>query len=193
MVVGVVGLCLALASSALVLPTAPLLPRSCTITARRILMMADDDTSGKGFGTSDRYAAEEARGRAALEKMRADQAERGYDSTLQGLQDRVEEPQPTAEELNEFKSQLTLGFAGFLILGGIFSLFVGGSIWEQNENAPMSGPEEAPAFGFKPSSTERAPPPSGETAPSWASLQSDTPEAVPPLPTAVEGSVAAPE
>ena len=69
--VGVVGLCLALASTALVLPTAPLLPRSCTITSRRILMMADDDTSGKGFGTSDRHAAEEARGRAALEKMRA--------------------------------------------------------------------------------------------------------------------------
>lgn len=108
-------------------------------------------TAGVGFG-SRRYEAEEARGRAALEKLRDASAERGYDSTLQGLSDRPSAPEPTPEELSEFKSSLTLGFAGFLIVAGIVSLVLGGSLWEpKGFNEDGSPPNDAtPAFGFTP-------------------------------------------
>ena len=94
----------------------------------------------------------EARGRAALEKLRDASAERGYDSTLQGLSDRPSAPEPTPEELSEFKSSLTLGFAGFLIVAGIVSLVLGGSLWEpKGFNEDGSPPNDAtPAFGFTP-------------------------------------------
>ena len=45
----------------------------------------DEDTAGVGFGTSTN-ADVEARGRKALEKLRAASSDRGYDSSLQGLQ-----------------------------------------------------------------------------------------------------------
>ena len=111
--------------------------------------------------------------RQALEKLRQASADRGYDTSLQGLQDGPETPEPTPEELEKFKGQLTLGLAGFLILGGVVSLFVGGSLWEpKGFNEDGSPPEEtSPAFGFVPSkagSPVRPPPADGE-APSWAS------------------------
>ena len=94
----------------------------------------------------------EERGRAALEAMRAASADKGYDSSLQGLQDRPAEEPIDPKEFAEFKSKLTLGFAGFLIVGGILSLFVGGSLWEpkgfQDDGTPP--PEDVPAFGFVP-------------------------------------------
>ena len=73
------------------------------------------------------------------------------------------------QELEQFKSQLTLGFAGFLILGGVVSLLVGGSLWEAKDvNADGTPPESDPAFGFVPKSVNVPPPAQGE-APSWAS------------------------
>ena len=61
-------------------------------------------------------------------------------------------PEPTPEELSEFKSSLTLGFAGFLIVAGIVSLVLGGSLWEpKGFNEDGSPPNDAtPAFGFTP-------------------------------------------
>ena len=129
----------------------------------------DEDTAGKGFGAPPRYDAEEARGREALEKLRAATGERGYDSTLQGLQDKPTAPEPTAEELEQFKSQITLGLAGFLILGGVISLLIGGSLWEPKGANPDGSPPAAdePAFGFVPKSINQPPPAEG-AAPSWA-------------------------
>jgi hypothetical protein len=83
-------------SAAVLLPAA----RSgvwCAVRHRGPLMAEDKSSAGKGFGASSRYAAEEARGREALEKMKAASADRGYDSTLQGLQDAVAEPEPSPE------------------------------------------------------------------------------------------------
>ena len=142
----------------------------CLVRTRTIAMKADKDTTstaGRGFGdASSRYAAEEARGMAALEKMAADVGERGYDASLQGLQDRDTDPEPTPEELEKFKSQLTLGLAGFLILGGVLSLLFGGAIWD---DSAKDAPDNA-AFGFAPTQADAitAPPTQGE-APSWAS------------------------
>lgn len=143
-------------------------PSRLAIARVRSLAMAEDDTAGRGFGTPN-YEAEEARGRDALEAMRAAQADRGYDSSLQGLRDKPMEAEPTPEELNEFKSQITLGLAGFLIVGGVLSLFVGGSLWEPkgaNEDGTPPAQSE-PAFGFVPQSKGGAAPSTG--APSWAS------------------------
>lgn len=144
-----------LASSAVALRPALLAtrpPRACTIVAQ-----ADDepsDTAGVGFGD----AGAEERGRRELERMRAASGERGYDYTLQGLQDPNDE-QPPAEVPQEFKSTVTLGLAGFLILGGIVSIVVGGALWsDSNEGAPPPA-EDTPAFGFVPSA---APAPGGD-------------------------------
>jgi len=151
-------------SSALVLPGR--LPNAQVLRTRPLLAQeGGDDRAGVGFG---KYEAEEARGREALEKMRAAQADRGYDNSLQGLRDRAEEPEPTPQELEKFKSNLTLGFAGFLIVGGIISLFVGGSLWEPKEGASAPAEDSSPAFGFVPTPANQPPPPSGEAAPSWA-------------------------
>ena len=118
-----------------------------------ILMAADEDTSGMGFGNSNAEAEE--RGRKALEALRAASNEKGYDDTLQGLSAQPEEE--LVEVPQEFKSQVTLGFAGFLIVGGILSFVVGGSIWEpKGFNEDGSPPAEStPAFGFVPSITPR--------------------------------------
>jgi len=161
----VVALILSLTTvDALRVPAAAL-RRSCFMS-----MAEKDETSGMGFGSSSSpYAAEEARGREALEKLKKASAARGYDPSLQGLKDKVAQPEPTTEELQEFKSELTLGLAGFLILGGVVSLLVGGAIWDDTprDNAAVEG---GPAFGFMPQPMEQAPPPSdGVQAPSWAS------------------------
>ena len=114
--------------------------------------------------------------------MRTASAEKGYDSSLQGLQGA--DPEEPVEVPQEFKDTVVYGFAGFLILGGFISLFVGGSLWEpkgfENDgSAPMeqvaSAQQASPAFGFVPTQREReqanqalSPPPaatvSGEAA-----------------------------
>ena len=157
----------------LLLPIPSLVFQPTTIFPRTKLTplrMSEEDTSGKGFGAPD-YAAVEARGRAELERLKAASAERGYDNTLQGLQDPSQPgtPQPTPKELAEFQSQLTLGLAGFLIVGGVISLFIGGSLWEPkgfNEDGTPPA-DETPAFGFVPKPMKQKPAP--EEAPSWAS------------------------
>lgn len=67
----------------------------------------------------------------------------------------------------EFKSKITLGFAGFLIAGGVLSLFVGGSIWEPKEGAQPSveQQQDVPAFGFVPKPKDSPPPAAG--GPTW--------------------------
>jgi len=157
-------------------PPAPKLARPGVSVAQRVaprsgapIAQADEptETAGKGFGsTSSRYEAEEARGREALEKLRAASAAKGYDATLQGLQEVAaeEEAAPTPEQLEEFKSNLTLGFAGFLFLGGFVSLFLGGSLWEPSPADSETSPTEASsAFGFVPKTATRAEP--AEAAP----------------------------
>ena len=136
--------------------------------ATRICMMSDEEsgastgapTTGVGFGQQNQMAEE--RGRKALEALRAAQGEKGYDDSLQGLKPRPgDEP---VEVPQEFKSTVTLGFAGFLIIGGIVSLFVGGSLWEpkgfDESGAPppdevASSTQQQPAFGFVPTARER--------------------------------------
>ena len=169
-------LCTVASSAALVIPVAPRVPvralRACSLVAQ-----ADDDEDSVGFqpqpgGTKPpSYAAEEERGRAYLQQLKEASAERGYDYTLQGLQDRPEDkstvPEPTAEEMEKFKSTVTLGLAGFLIVGGVLSLVVGGSLWEPSEDS-TSAADESPAFGFAPKPLAEAPPPdAGQSAPSW--------------------------
>jgi hypothetical protein len=104
--------------------------------------------AGLGFGEN---AAAEARGREALEKLRQGSSERGYDPTLQGLQDRPEDV--PVEVPQEFKSTVTLGLAGLLIAGGVVSILAGGSLWEDAPAPTSDAPpgEVAPAFGFVPS------------------------------------------
>ena len=159
---------LAASTQALLLPAAPHRPQMLQARAR-VVLEEQGKTSGQGFGTP-RYAAEEERGRAALEALREASAERGYDTSLQGLQDKETPPEPTAEELNKFKSDLTLGFAGFLIIGGVAALFLGGSLWEpKGFNEDGTPPAESmPAFGFAPKETTLEAPQNAE-APSWAS------------------------
>ena len=171
-------LCTVASSAALVIPVAPRVPvralRACSLVAQ-----ADDDEDSAGVGFQPQpggtkppsYAAEEERGRAYLQQLKEASAERGYDYTLQGLQDRPEDkstvPEPTAEEMEKFKSTVTLGLAGFLIVGGVLSLVVGGSLWEPSEDS-TSAADESPAFGFAPKPLAEAPPPdAGQSAPSW--------------------------
>jgi hypothetical protein len=135
-------------------------------TAGQGLMAADDDyTAGQGFGKSsaNSNAAAEERGRKALEALKASAGSaKGYDSSLQGL--RGSEPEEPVEVPQEFKDTVVYGFAGFLILGGFISLFVGGSLWEPkgfNEDGTppseqvASSTQSAPAFGFVPTARER--------------------------------------
>ena len=91
-----------------------------------------------------------------MEALREATGEKGYDDSLQGLKSPEEEV--PVEVPQEFKSTVTLGFAGFLIVGGIISLIVGGSLWEPkgfNEDGTPP-PESTPAFGFVPTARERA-------------------------------------
>lgn len=123
-----------------------------TTRVRASLVAQEDDGASRGFGRSDeagRKAALEERGRQALESMRAASSDRGYDPTLQGLQDSAGEEMP-AEVPAEFKSTVTLGAAGFLIAVGIISLVFGGSPFstEPDEVAPPA--DATPAFGFVP-------------------------------------------
>ena len=101
------------------------LPAAAAIRPTRCiapLIMKEGNSAGKGFGKLSVEEEAAARGREQLEALRAATSDRGYDSTLQGLQDKLKEPEATAEELEQFKSQITLGLAGFLILGGVLSL-----------------------------------------------------------------------
>ncbi|KAL3915346.1 MAG: hypothetical protein SGPRY_007261 [Prymnesium sp.] len=123
-------------------------PRFCAPLACAREPPPPDQSSGLGFG-KPKYDEEVARGKEALEKLRLASKEAGYDSSLQGLQSDEEAP---VEVPQEFKSQITLGFAGFLIVGGVVSLLVGGSIWEAKESKPI---EDGPAFGFVPQATSR--------------------------------------
>ena len=111
-----------------------------------------DENAPKGFGSN---AGAEERGRKALAALREASGEKGYDDTLQGLKSSGEEP--PAEVPQEFKSTVTLGFAGFLITGGILSLILGGSLWEpkgfEEDGSPPT--ESVPAFGFVPTALER--------------------------------------
>lgn len=141
----VLALLAASGASALSLP--PLrLPRAQRCQPH--MAASDEDRAGVGFGRRN-YDEEEARGREALEKLRTASKEKGYDSSLQGLQSTQEEP---VEVPKEFKSQVILGLAGFLITGGVISLIVGGSIWEPTDKAPA---EDTPAFGFVPKAASR--------------------------------------
>ena len=116
----------------------------------------------KGFDRQANAEAEE-RGRKALEALQASVAEKGYDDSLQGLRSApAEEP---VEVPQEFKDKVVYGFAGFVILGGFISLFLGGSLWEpKGFNEDGSTPSEqvasstqaTPAFGFVPTPRERA-------------------------------------
>jgi hypothetical protein len=117
------------------------------------VMMADDGKDApKGFGSN---AMAEERGRKALEALREASGEKGYDSSLQGLQRPDEEP--PVEVPQEFKSTVTLGFAGFLILVGFISLILGGSLWEPKGFEEDGTPpvDNTPAFGFVPTARER--------------------------------------
>mmetsp|Transcript_15082 Transcript_15082/g.31734 ORF Transcript_15082/g.31734 Transcript_15082/m.31734 type:complete len:168 (+) Transcript_15082:6-509(+) len=144
------------AQSSLALRTAPF-PRHAA-RAMSPVLKAEDDGVGVGFGTSRKYTEEEERGRKALEKLRDASTEKGYDSSLQGLKSEDEDPVEVPEE---FKSQVILGFAGFLIVGGVISLLIGGSLWEPSDSAPV---EDTPAFGFVPKAVPRPdlPPPASE-------------------------------
>ena len=125
----------------------------------RVSMMSmangDETTSGVGFGAKSSYDDAEERGRKALEALKAASADKGYDSSLQGLQGSEE---TEVEVPQEFKSTVTLGLAGFLIVAGGISLIVGGNLWEpkgfNEDGAPP--PESAPAFGFVPTAREKA-------------------------------------
>ena len=150
-------------SSAFLLAGRPTTP---PVARAMVSLSGDKDTAGTGFGSPRKYVEEEERGRKALEALRAASAEQGYDSSLQGLQSKDgDEPIEVPEE---FKSKVILGFAGFLIAGGVAALFAGGSLWEPkgfNEDGTPP-PEETPAFGFVPSAPQ-APPPAVPSA-SWA-------------------------
>ena len=112
--------------------------------------MADGD-SGKGFApqVARENADAEARGRKALEKLRAEAAAANAPPPAEVPPEEVEVPE-------EFKSDLTLGLAGFLILVGVVSLVVGGPLWESKQFDQDSAPAEAgPAFGFVPTPLEK--------------------------------------
>lgn len=117
---------------------------------RPLLCAEDDSTAGRGFSVN---AAAEERGRAALEKLRA---EAEGSSMPKGF---AAESPPAAidpQEFEQFKSNITLGLAGFLIVAGVISLIVGGSIWEpSDEGAPAA--ESEPAFGFVPQTPPSSP------------------------------------
>lgn len=134
----------------LLLAPAPL--RSHAFRTPLIIMSSEDSTTGKGFGD----AAAEERGRKALEALREASGEKGYDNSLQGL--RSPEEEPPVEVPQEFKSTVTLGFAGFLIVFGVISLILGGSLWEPKDfNEDGTPPaDNTPAFGFVPTARERA-------------------------------------
>ena len=145
------------AAAALRLPAAQGKARVRPITAR-----ADgggsDDTAGVGFGGD---AGAEERGRRRLEELRRRSEAQGFDTTLQGLEQEDEMP---VEVPQEFKSKLTLGFAGFLIVGGLVSLLVGGSFYDDsNGNAPTEVAADEPAFGFAPKPTKQPAPESPES------------------------------
>lgn len=169
-------LCTVASSAAFGIPVAPRVPLR-TLRACSLVAMADDDKDSAGVGFQPQaggtkppsYAAEEARGREYLRQIQEASAERGYDYTLPGLQDRPQDdvPEPTAEEMEKFKSTVTLGLAGFLILGGVLSFFVGGSLWEPSGDSTTAA-DESPAFGFAPKPLTDVPPPdAGQSAPSW--------------------------
>jgi len=110
-------------------------------------MAEGENTAGQGFGNfqADQQQAAEGRGRAALEKMRAENA--------------IANPPPpvveneTLAELPEGSPSPVLGLAGFLILVGVGALFVGGPLWESTGMSPedsMTTADAAPAFGFVP-------------------------------------------
>ena len=83
--------------------------RACT------RLQADEPEPPRGFGAQrEEDVAAAARGREALDQLRAASSERGYDPTLQGLRDSdmMQEELPPAEVPQEFKSTVTLGFAG---------------------------------------------------------------------------------
>ena len=58
-----------------------------------------------------------------MEELKASSGAKGYDDTLQGLKSVTvtteQPPEVDPKELAEFKSSLTLGVAGFLIVGGV--------------------------------------------------------------------------
>eukprot|EP00325_Prymnesiales_sp_UTEX-LB-985_P035082 CAMPEP_0174716500 /NCGR_PEP_ID=MMETSP1094-20130205/24289_1 /TAXON_ID=156173 /ORGANISM="Chrysochromulina brevifilum, Strain UTEX LB 985" /LENGTH=176 /DNA_ID=CAMNT_0015916269 /DNA_START=79 /DNA_END=609 /DNA_ORIENTATION=- len=135
------------------------------------LRMATTDgkekSGGGGFGDvrTNQQVATEERGRKALEELRAATMERGYDSSLQGLKDRAEDEE--IEVPQEFKSTVTLGLAGFLILGGVVALLVGGPLWEAKSGvSEISQGEAGSAFGFVPNPPEHSPAEQPPTA-SW--------------------------
>ena len=147
--------------------------RCCAVRMRGADEGGDSNQGGIGFGTPRSYEAEEERGRKALEALRAASAETGYDTSLQGLQttddgEEVEVPQ-------EFKSTVTLGFAGFLILVGVVSLVFGGPVWESNTDSSTAKDaaveQQSTAFGFVPRQLEpeKLAPPT-EPGASWATV-----------------------
>ena len=75
---------------------------------------------------------------------------------MQGLQDSELPEQPPAEVPQEFKSTVTLGFAGFLIVAGIASLAFGGSLWSDGDAAPPASDAMVAGVsdGFVPSGGE---------------------------------------
>ena len=91
----------------------------------------DDSTRGVGFGSSKANEEAEARGRLLLEAMRAE-------SGVTAESDKETTFAPTAEE----QSSGILGIAGFLILGGVISLFVRGQ--------PQKLPDGVPAGPARP-------------------------------------------
>lgn len=131
------------------LPTTPLRAGRSGRTGL-VVAQADGDSAGKGFGTSttNKYAettTAEERGAAALAEMRKQAAEGGPPQVPRA---EPEQYIPTQKE----KDTVVYGLAGFLILGGIISLLVGGSLWEATEPAPPS--ESAGLFGFSPTASE---------------------------------------
>ena len=74
----------------------------------------DDEADTAGVGFESKYAAEEQRGREALEKMRESVGARGYDSTLQGLTDEKKAPEPTAEEMQRVACEMNAPATGFI-------------------------------------------------------------------------------
>ena len=126
---------------------------------------------GKGFGKVDLNAAAEERGRKLLDELRA-ASNNDIGSDIDGL-DKEESLVPST---GEGEPSPVLGLAGFLILAGVISLFVGGPLWSGNgfnddgsqpDNTPSGLAPDSPAFGFVPKAVESMPP-EPDNAPTWA-------------------------